>query len=815
MNALSLRSLKLYPVMLVFGLSAAWMPAAQSAYYTVTLTDSGINYSDDPNPAAYPIPAGAKEPGEAGLTPILHVSSPGPQCNKLLGMVNPAIAIPYNGQVRRLRAYFNGKALPLVKDPVAYGMEEAHSYGTMIGFFKPLFSLAAIPAGTGALNIRGYNSDHQLLKSITIPNLTIYKPPAPVSFNSIAALPHPRIWLTPARLAKVKARPASDPFATHFYKGFTGNGTSFHGLDDFLDTLKQIPDPESPAFNDVIWNPESYTPMLAACWQIFKASDAAKAQECARAAKIMALRIANDYNAGIRDFGRDTGYDIRDAFPQMLLAYDWMHDALSDEERALILKVANAWVEWYSTSDGAYSRNLPRNNYYPAFLQAMMMAAIATAGENVSAEGFLKQLRTKLATEMPMNNQRLCGGDWAEGWNYGPESVRAFALVDRALKDIGEDWGAVFDFYQPLARSFTYQMSPDFSELRSFGGYSGSVPHKTSPSLLAVLSANSADAAFASRLYNQANRRANNDFFDGTGGDTVYEIIFGDNTQKVDLNALPLSYLNPGTGRFFSHSSLASTSAYQVTMENMNFAYDHFGYANGDVRLYKGGRCLLCPAAYRGGSFRGEDSTGAFSTYQLIVRGQPVDQNVRLADGSPNFNNYNNQVLYTQEAGAFSAIGVRFESSFTPDRFDESVVHSGNPLDYLIREAVHIRPGTLVVRDLHRRRHLRDGLRASWHFGSSETVTPLAANQYQLGQLKISFAGNSTPAPVFAPDYEGDNIRIGTFATQTFPASIGKTEQIAVFSETDTVVSYAKGVLKLSGGQCVNFTMGGVRVGPC
>ena len=68
-------------------------------------------------------------------------------------------------------------------------------------------------------------------------------------------------------------------------------------------------------------------------------------------------------------------------------------------------------------------------------------------------------------------------------------------------------------------------------------------------------------------------------------------MIFADMSQTADVSILPLSYLASGTGRFFSKSSLTDTGAYQVIAEDINYYFDHYGYANGDVRLYHGAAC--------------------------------------------------------------------------------------------------------------------------------------------------------------------------------------------------------------------------------
>lgn len=213
------------------------------------------------------------------------------------------------------------------------------------------------------------------------------------------------------------------------------------------------------------------------------------------------------------------------------------------------------------------------------------------------------------------------------------------------------------------------------------------------------------------------------------------------------------------------------SDAYFVAAENMSYSYDHYGYANGDVRLYHGSTCLLCPGAYRGPSFAGEDVTPAFSTYLVNNSEQP-----------PGLGR-NNQNFFYVEHGTFAALGMRFESSWAANRFDEGIVSPEAPLDYMIREAVHLRPGTLIVRDLHRRRHSTDTLAARWHLGSSET-----------------------------PQTTANGNRIGTIMQLQFANSTAPMELVTVFSETLTASTYAGGTLTLSDCTRVVFANNGADV---
>ena len=749
--------------------------------FTAKLVGSGDNVD-------VPVAADAVEPAEAGLTPLLHIAVPNTQAARLLNLVNPAVAIPFNSSIRELEAFWNGTPLPLI-DPAGSGIaEEAHSYGSTIPFFKPLFSVASIAPGAGTLELRAFDASRKLVASVSIPNLSVVAAPAPVATSTIAAMAHPRIYLTSARLAAMRGRAASDPASQRY------NAT----VQTFLAALAQFPDVTSPAFEDRVYDPEAYIPLLALTWQLRKNSDPSTAMKCANSAHTLAMRIATEYDNSTRSFGRDTGYEIRFGLRELMLAYDWMYDQFTPTERALIVKVATNWIDWYHATPG-YAESWPPENYYAGYLQGIVLTVAATAGDNTSAHRFFTLLRSKLANEVPILNQRLAGGDWAEGWNYGPYSTTELSLVNTLLRDLGEDWSAGFDWLQSLPRSLTYQTAPDFSETRSFGGYSGNYPHKTSPALLAVLSTTTSDGAYATRLYRSMNANPNNDFAD-LAADTFYEMIFASTAAAADVSSLPLSWLNSGTGRFFSRSSLTDPSAYFVSAENTSFSYDHYGYSNGDVRLYHGDVCLVCPSAYRGVDFDGEAGTPAFSTYLVNGREQVLPRG------------RNGQNLFTIENGTFAATGMRFESSYVEYRFDENIVEADGPLDYLIREMVHLRPGTLVVRDLHRRRHSTDTVIARWHLGSMTPPQLVGTNHYLAGTLHVSSIEPSGVVVSFSDDIDASRNRVGTVMQIDFPASTAPTERVTVFSETLSITSYAAGILTLSDGTRVTFANGSVSV---
>jgi hypothetical protein len=762
--------------------------------YTLQLTGSGDK------PALLAPVTDAREPSESGLVPSFTVTAPSGACPHLMGRVSPAVAIPHGSSIRAIEGYFAGQRLAL--DPVhdespdSELLEEAHNFGPqMMPFNTPLYSLDGIAAGKGTLEIRAYDADYKQVAVWSLPDLEVVAPPKPIATSDIAGFAHPRVILTAKRLENATAKlAANDTQAQRFTKQ----------LNRFLSALDKNPDPTSSAFEDAIYNPAGFMPMLGVCYQLYKSSDAAKAKKCGDAARALAVKIANDYNGSdaTQKFGRDTGYDLRDQELWMLLALDWIHDVLSADDRKLLVKVTTAWANWYtSDANGPYSRGRPINNYYSPYIQALMLTGIATAGESDQADAQLQTLRKSLSTILPVANQRVCGGDWPEGGNYGPNALRAHMMVLIGMADIGEDWSRAFDFVQPIGLVSRYQITGDYTQMLPFGGFSGLMPHKTSPALLAMLTPTTAGGTHAGTLYNQIAATPKNDFFDSSDGDTAFELLFGDVSANAAVTDLPLACYSPGSGRFFSKSSLADSGAYLMTAEDMHYFFDHFGYANGDVRFYHGGTCLVCPSTYRGPAFGGEGGTASFSTYQVNGKTQKQDRN--------------NQVLFARDAADYSVIAMRFESAFVSDRFDESIFDPANPLDYLIREAVHVRPDVLVVRDLSRRRHDADTLVGRFHLGPKDAPQG-SGSKYTVGALSISMGGTSAPTVAFSDDADQDGNVVGKQMTQTFAASTTELDSVTVFSDTGvTLDSYSGGVAKLSNGKCVTFANGDVKVASC
>lgn len=146
----------------------------------------------------------------------------------------------------------------------------------------------------------------------------------------------------------------------------------------------------------------------------------------------------------------DTGYPIRWYGPDVALTYDWLVGApgVTDALLAQTRTCLGAWVDWYSKS--GYHRDEAGSNYNAGFVVAKALAAVAI-GNDGGADGHLwtettTDLFPKLlvgkglagaSTGVGTKAGSMLGGDWGEGWQYGPLSVLEYAVATRALEAQG------------------------------------------------------------------------------------------------------------------------------------------------------------------------------------------------------------------------------------------------------------------------------------------------------------------------------------------------------------------------------------------
>jgi len=172
----------------------------------------------------------------------------------------------------------------------------------------------------------------------------------------------------------------------------------------------------------------------------------------------------------------DTGYPIRWYGPDIALTYDWLYDApgvdeaLRDQTRGCL----TAWIDYYS--ERGYHHDEAGANYNAGYVIGKALAAVAI-GDDGGADGHLwteatQQLFPELIVGQGLAGAGggvgeaagvLVGGDWAEGWQYGPLSVLEYAVAARGLAEHGAPQPAVAAWADSLAIRHIHGTLPDLS----------------------------------------------------------------------------------------------------------------------------------------------------------------------------------------------------------------------------------------------------------------------------------------------------------------------------------------------------------------
>lgn len=178
------------------------------------------------------------------------------------------------------------------------------------------------------------------------------------------------------------------------------------------------------------------------------------------------LDKVGDRQGGDKAATRDSGYAIRNLGPYTALAYDWLHDVpgMTPALRQKARQRWAAWLGWYKES--GYRARVPGSNYQAGYLAAATMIAIAQGGEAAEEDGpktwafvadelWGRDMATALA-----EGGILDGGDWPEGWQYGPLAIAHYALAARVARANGIDVKGIEPWLASVMRRHVYGLSP-------------------------------------------------------------------------------------------------------------------------------------------------------------------------------------------------------------------------------------------------------------------------------------------------------------------------------------------------------------------
>ncbi|HXU02016.1 MAG TPA: MYXO-CTERM sorting domain-containing protein [Polyangia bacterium] len=303
----------------------------------------------------------------------------------------------------------------------------------------------------------------------------------------------------------------------------------------------------------------------------------------------------------------DTGYPIRWYGPDIALVYDWLYSApgVDDALRAQTRNCLTAWVDYYTKS--GYHRDEPASNYNAGYVAAKALAAIAI-GNDGGADGHLwtEALHEVFGTTLVgdglsgstgsfgMPAGPMVGGDWPEGWQYGPLSVAEYAGAARALEEAGASQPEMDAWVNSLAVRYAHGTVPSFDGIYTGNGdYDSMLPvGPPNGSILdAVLIGPSSDQAAGWALYMKQQQKP--DF-----GSTFIWNVLADardvpaQDYRAQTPAAPLWYLARGTRTIYARTAWDAaafwgvfTSAPQVVSDHQHFSSGNFLFSRGADHL--------------------------------------------------------------------------------------------------------------------------------------------------------------------------------------------------------------------------------------
>jgi uncharacterized protein (TIGR03382 family) len=283
------------------------------------------------------------------------------------------------------------------------------------------------------------------------------------------------------------------------------------------------------------------------------------------------LDVIGDRRGGDEAARRDDGYSIRNLGPYTALAYDWLYDQMSPELRAHARARWKAWLDWYRAK--GYRAHGAGTNYHAGYVLAATFIAIAQHGDDnslwpeITGTIWGKEIAIALA-----DDGVLAGGDWPEGWQYGPLAVASYSVAARAMRGVGVDVPGVARWLHSMLLRHVYALSP--SDQWFAGGDTESETANLPPGVLALdaiaLGDGSPDDKRQARGELARLQLVDKDWL-------LYDALAGVGDKPVlpPRSKMPTSYLASGTGTLFARTRWDDSAIWFVTTCHAAIDVDH------------------------------------------------------------------------------------------------------------------------------------------------------------------------------------------------------------------------------------------------
>ncbi|HEY3934536.1 MAG TPA: hypothetical protein VGL65_07940 [Gemmatimonadales bacterium] len=387
--------------------------------------------------------------------------------------------------------------------------------------------------------------------------------------------PHPRVWMTPARLVQLKAQAAAN---THRWQ-----------------VVKQAADASLAKGAHYDSADEFYLPALCAVYL-----GTGNQAYATRAGVIMAAS-ANETNL-LQD---DSGYAYRFNLPDFIMGLDWCYAGLTVPQRQqtatwLMNRADWVWPETNSSRVNGWGL-WPSNNYYWGFMMTGP-AALAAAGDDTGTNPISGTNRPAYHRALAMTHWNSAavpyflgegaGGAWDEGTGYGVGSAWYLGRFTDAFATAGapisNDWlTAAVEWMMESTMPGGVYKAPLGDQARES---TASEYAYDRAAMLDVLASVSGNSQIASQVQYWLNWIGNVPTSETGTAVATDELIHYNPAQSVaaDLSGLPKDYLSAGPGYFVYRQSWTDPASTVMVFQAGSVGDGHNSLNGNGLMIWKG-----------------------------------------------------------------------------------------------------------------------------------------------------------------------------------------------------------------------------------
>ena len=351
---------------------------------------------------------------------------------------------------------------------------------------------------------------------------------------------------------------------------------------------------ETKEHDRAVYQGAEWSKVLQAClvaWAATDQADHAKTAIRFFTALIDDLDTIGDGKGGDNAARRDDGYSIRNLGPFTALAYDWLHGqpGMTPALRQRARERWKAWLDWYR--EHGYRARVPGTNYQAGYLVSATMISIAQGGEAAEERGpelwkfVTDELWGKDMAAALASGGILDGGDWPEGWQYGPLAVGSYALAMRIARRAGITVEGVEAWLSSMMRRHVYAMNP--SERVYPGGDTEDEQAHLAPHVLTLAAISLGDTTPDDKKWAKGElsrlKIADKNYLLYSALATV-----GDKPELAPRETWPTWYVAPATGTLYARTRWDDKAIWFVTECQHTLDIDHRHPNAGNFVLSRG-----------------------------------------------------------------------------------------------------------------------------------------------------------------------------------------------------------------------------------